>query len=388
MTYPHVPCFDARIDGELLLKVWVELAADAVVPLKFKLGLADADDADSVIEQLLYLYGTRRLERLCSGLSPEHMRLEEDSAAWVIRREDIHLLTELAQENPCDYRAPVGRDYFCTAAAPEDKTITIAIGGRRAAPTSIPMCRRCDLPSTDYVCSMLSHPGVVGLVTGAGIVARQLVEAMCNAGNEDAVADAAKCRAGGHACWRRTVEIEEPSFHPRSEPRDLPQALDTLGAFWRLSFGKDHPLLSFHTTTEIAELTLNCANREDFRSRMSALADVISKFSVHDDLLSESISDERRKGTLNRLQEVLKFQLPDELYGETEGAVRMLRNIVGVRVALQHSGAEGGLAKSLSKLQVKDAPPDWAGAWDKIRTLAADALVELRTVLGRHSESV
>jgi hypothetical protein len=107
------------------------------------------------------------------------------------------------------------------------------------------------------------------------------------------------------------VDIEEVATEPHSSPGDLPQALDTLGAFWKVAFGKGVKLLIFHGTSEIAELAQECSTRDEFRSRMSSWADVINKFSVAIELLSSG--QEPRKGTLNQLEDCLNRQLPSDL---------------------------------------------------------------------------
>jgi hypothetical protein len=382
--YPYVPCFDAHLGGELVVKAWVQLAADAVPALQYRLGEVGFESSDTTIRRLLYVYGTTRLERLCAGLSPENPVLERQAEVWIIKRDDVQSLVDLAAEEPCEYRRKSGRDYYCIAASSQDPTYTGAIDGHRAAPTSLPICNNCRLPRADYLCAMFSHPEVTGLTTGSGIVGRQLTGAMCNAGQAGAGEAPEGCQPGGHDCWRRSVEIEEVATEPHSSPGDLPQALDTLGAFWKLAFGKANKLLTFHSTAEIAELAQECSTREEFRSRMSSWADVINKLSVASDLLPKE--KESRTGTLNQLEDCLAHQLPADLRLEIDAPLKQLRSIMGVRTALQHSGTVGGLPASLAKLGIDDAPPNWAGAWARVRSATADALISLRSTLSKFTE--
>lgn len=382
--YPYFPCFEAQIDGNFLVKAWVQLAADAVPALQFRLGEIGFENSDAAICQLLYVYGTKRLERLCAGLPPENPVLEQQAEVWIIGRDDVQVLVDLAAEAPCDYRRKSDRDYYCIAASLQDPTYTGVIDGHRAAPTSLPICHNCRLPRADYLCAMFSHAEVTGLMTGSGIVGRQLTGAMCNAGHEGASEAPEGCQPGGHDCWRRMIEIEEVATEPYSLPGDLPQALDTLGAFWKLAFGKANKLLTFHSTAEIAELTQECSTREEFRSRMSSWADVVNKLSVAPELLPRG--QERRSGTLNQLEDCLVHHLPADLRPEIDVPLRQLRNIMGVRTAMQHSGTIGGLPASLAKLGIDDAPPNWAGAWARVRSATADALISLRSTLSKYTE--
>jgi hypothetical protein len=180
------------------------------------------------------------------------------------------------------------------------------------------------------------------------------------------------------------VDIEEVATEPHSSPGDLPQALDTLGAFWKVAFGKGAKLLTFHSTSEIAELAQECSTRDEFRSRMSSWADVINKFSVAIELLPSG--QKPRKGTLNQLEDCLNHQLPADLRPEINVPLKVLRNIMGVRTALQHSGTVGGLPASLAKLGIDDAPPNWAGAWARVRSVTADAVISLRSTLSKYTE--
>ena len=60
------------------------------------------------------------------------------------------------------------------------------------------------------------------------------------------------------------------------------------------------------------------------------------------------------------------------------------RSAVSVRFGTpQHGIAEGGLTERLAILGITNAPPDWAGAWDAIRSATVDALTVIRQELRR-----
>lgn len=251
--------------------------------------------------------------------------------------------------------------------------------GRRAAPTSLPLCERCELPSTDYLCSSLSHPEVIAIEVMEGIVARQLGRAFCNDG-QPGIRQPHLCRPGGNDCWKRTVVLE-PS-QPAAAATDLPDAIDTLSAYWRLAFHKTHRLVTLHTVSSAAALAQACSSREDFESRISSLTDLLDKFKIDDDLLPDGLSDEERKGSMNRLESCIKHKLPTEYRELMLREVRTLRNVRRARVAVQHTGGgRDSLPEALRRLGIYDAPPNWSGAWERVRAVTADALNVIRRQL-------
>src|SRR4029077_2626217 len=127
-----------------------------------------------------------------------------------------------------------------------------------------PVCLACDLPSTDYLCSYLSHPQIIGFRAGAEY-SRQLIRPpLCDLGRQEIFENAGLCRAGGHACWRYIVEpvVREPAV-PFS-PLGLGDAFDHLDAVWQLTFGKGHRLLRLKRAAEVIGLTQPCATTEEF----------------------------------------------------------------------------------------------------------------------------
>jgi hypothetical protein len=274
---------------------------------------------------------------------------------------------------------------FARAAGHQDDTVVSTINGRYAAPTSKPLCQGCGLPDTNVICSHLMHPWVAGVSTLGGITERRVMAAMCDQGHTDRVSQISSCHAGGHDCWQRIVEVEPPSITPVS-PLELAEAFDVLDAAWRLAFDqKKTPLLALSTVAAPAALSLSCATRAEFETRLSDLADLIDRIKVSDTLLRPRSQEEIKrdedllKGSLNRIIDCLHYKLPAEQHAAVDRAIRTLRTIRQARNAEQHGLTEGGgLTAKLRDLGIQDAPPNWAGAWDVVRARTVEALTALR----------
>src|SRR5690242_4758917 len=59
----------------------------------------------------------------------------------------------------------------------------------------------------------------------------------------------------------------------------------------------------------LVSLAIGCGSRAEFESRLSALADIIDKFQVHDVLLPIMTEEEKIKGSLDKLQIALLHKL-------------------------------------------------------------------------------
>lgn len=227
------------------------------------------------------------------------------------------------------------------------------IDGHPAAPTSRPICYGCGLPDTDFICSHLLHPSIASLkIEESSYNQRYVNKALCDLGRDE-VASPAMCRLGGHPCAQRILEIEGAAANPQLS---LPESLDVLDAHWRLAFGRSKRLLAISTLTGPSALSLGCATRTEFESRLNALADVIDRLKVDDELMPTDISDDRKKGSLNRLEASLGYKLPPELQPPIRRALATLRLIHHVRNAAAHGRAEGGLTERLAQLGISDAP--------------------------------
>lgn len=134
-----------------------------------------------------------------------------------------------------------------------------------------------------------------------------------------------------------------------------------------------------------ASLALPCSSRTEFESRLSALADIIDKLKVDDAVLPAMTEDdkaEKIRGSLDAFQIALEHKLPPQHHANIQKTVRTLRMVRQARNALQHGiTKDGGLTAKLREIGIHDAPPNWEGAWNTIRTKTADALNLLRNEL-------
>lgn len=378
--YPFKPCLWARQGKTDILRAWIELDGMIGEIIAEQLGHL-ADDPDELIKKALLRYGIRRFEPLVSELLASGAASGAVSPTWTLGREDRLMLLQLATVKTCDYQARIRRDLFCTIPAANDGTASAVIDGRPAAPTSRPVCNVCDLPDTDYICSHLLHPATSGLQSFDGYD-RHVSQVLCDLGRLE-VRDHANCRLGGHQCARRILKLDAAPATTQLSALTVTEAFDVLDAHWRLAFGKTRRLLALSTLTGPGMLSLGCATRTEFEARLSALADVIDRFTVDDDLLPVGLADEQKTGSLNRLDAAIRHKLPADQHAPASRAILTLRRIRQARNAAQHGVAEGGLTERLAALGITDAPPNWAGAWDAIRAATVDALAVIRQELRR-----
>ncbi|MEU7916440.1 hypothetical protein [Microbispora bryophytorum] len=383
--HPFVPCFALEIADVRVFRVHIELSArgsDFAIQRLEAAGLAP-DQAHDSLNNALLLYAVRRLEPLAMEWLSTETRPVNSGDLWSLTSEDVPQLLALVQDKTCNYQTRIRRDLYCTAASDKDETASSSIGGRRAAPTSKPLCRSCALPNTDFICSHLMHARVAGMRAYAGVISRSVAGALCDQGRDE-VREVDKCRAGGHGCWQRVIEVEPPAITPVS-PLELAEAFDVLDAVWRLAFDKKKPLLSLSTVATPAALSLGCTTRAEFETRLSDLADLIDRIRVGDTLLRPRSDEEMNKdkdqlrASLNRMVDCLHHHLPAAQHPAVDAAIKTLRTIRGARNAQQHGITEGGgLTAKLRELGIHDAPPNWAGAWDVVRARTVEALTALR----------
>jgi hypothetical protein len=284
--------------AELLLRASVRLGlyAAELAGHRLKALLSGDTSPDVALRQLLIRYGARRMEATARELQAGGSRLDASTNFWRLGDRDLDelfLLLQLTDSKNCDYQQRLGRDLMCTAASSTDQTASQTWNGRLVAPTSRAICRECALPESDVLCSNLLHPAVTGNLRVSGSTVRRVLSVVCDLGRSEAASDVSRCQAGGHACWQRHV-IAEPAAAAPISPLGLPEQLDVLDAYWRLSFGKRFRLLDLTTATGTASLALPCDSRAEFESRLSALADIIDKLRV-DEALLPPMTDEEKK---------------------------------------------------------------------------------------------
>ena len=387
--YPFSPCFEARQGTELLLRASVRLGLYAAELAENRLKALPSGDTSPVaaLRQLLIRYGARRMEATVRELQASGSRPDASIDFWRLGDGDLDelfLLLPLTDNKSCDYQQQVGRDLMCTATSPTDQTASQTWNGRLIAPTSRAICRACALPESDVLCSNLLHPTVTGDLRASGLTMRRILSVMCDLGRSEAASDVSQCQAGGHACWQRHVVAEPAAAEPVS-PLGLPEQLDVLDAYWRLSFGKRLRLLDLTTATGTASLALPCGSRAEFESRLTALADIIDKLKVDDALLPAMTEEEKQEkinGSLDKLHISLQYKLPACHHASIDKAVKSLRRVRQARNIMQHGvTADGGLTAKLRQIGIHDAPPNWEGAWNTVRAQTADALSTIRNEL-------
>lgn len=325
------------------------------------------------VRPALIRYGVRRLTRMLGSREGRAALIEADHTVWKITGDEDSLaeLFEPLDPKGCEWQVEQGRDLFC-AAATKDKARVGRVGLRGIAPTTRPLCDACGTPDEEWLCSAWSHPDV------RAMGARQLVDALCEKDRPE-IDRPSGCHAGGHDCWERVVPLETRSDVAARSPLDLPESLDFLDATWRLTFGKDRRLVHLPTAAEAAGLGQPCSSREGFEARMSDLADVLDGFEVADELVP---ADHGGRGPLSAMKAVLGDRLEEEDAAGALGAVGTLQTVRRVRVALQHSDASDELLPALATLGAP-APPAWGEAWDRIRTVTAEALDTIRAAVRR-----
>ncbi len=266
------------------------------------------------------------------------------------------------------------RDLYCSAAGEVDKTVVGVLGHRRIAPASRPICRRCDLPDTDSICSHLVHPSVTALKPVGPAWERFVWEALCERDRAE-IAEPGGCRAGGHGCWERIIAAVEASATPVHSALSLPEQFDFLDAVWRGAFKRS--LLQLRVAGHVAGLALGCASREEFSARLSDLADVLTSLHVPADLLPMGKAGVR--GPLKRVELALEAAgLDTEAMDRATTAIGILQDLVRLRVGLQHGDAARELPDLLARLQIPYPPTDWETTWNRVRARANDSLALLR----------
>ncbi len=387
-SFPFQFCIRVGWQGKTYFTAYVEAGEDV------KDALFDAEKQVDKVRDSVARWAIHEVEAQLQDAAdvriPEFVKLKLSDPAPV--------LEFVAAQKECVYQIREARDLFCVATnAKFDSTAVVSPGGKTQAPTSKALCRACDLPDTDILCSLLTHPivgvadvtsspnvpqGATATTPPSTIRKRMLYGAMCDEGRKELVRGV-NCRPGGNACWRRIVEPEQPSAVPHYTAPGLTQSLDYLDAIWRLKFGARNNLIRIRSASATAALETNCSSREEFRSRLSDLADVLKLLNVPDALLSgEEIPPDQ---TFRRLASCLKSILDSEEMERVDRALKTLGAVNEARVALQHSATRANLARAFNTLGIPLPQPGWGECWDIVRAQAARALTVLSSELNRHT---
>ncbi|HXY43898.1 MAG TPA: hypothetical protein VEH29_06905 [Acidimicrobiales bacterium] len=147
----------------------------------------------------------------------------------------------------------------------------------------------------------------------------------------------------------------------------LPEAIDYLNVVWELrSVG---PLFGKLLKAEAAaKLALDCAGRDEFDSRLSALCSILD----HVELPGG------KKTQLIDLQALMEAKLADEARERTIAAVEDLRALFALRSWRQQGDGSTRAARGMRQLGVSLPTADWRQAWDTVRARCISALNALR----------
>jgi hypothetical protein len=299
-----------------------------------------------------------------------HLELE-------LERIGLDAVEMLVAVKVCKYQYEDQGDLYCSAAHPKDISAVGTIGLRTIAPTSRPVCADCNLPDTDYLCSAFVQLKVSYRGATDNPHKRELVTYQCDAGREEIRSDPTKCKAGGHGCWRRSIPVGRQLSHPPFSPRELLMSIDFLDHVWRATFGQGR--LFRHGNVDVyAGLARAASSIDDFRSRMSDLANVLNLLSVPSALLPPDQRSIPERNCFDRLEAALESKLSDAEKPAVREAVAVLRAAVTARNELQHLGSQQALRAALSLLGVGYPIDDYDSAWDTIRAVVTDSLATIR----------
>ena len=134
------------------------------------------------LDKGLLRFGLRRIEQdLTNGILDQ-----QTTGVYQVHLapDDLATLRRLMDEKTCSYQAPDANNLYCTAASINDETVVGTANLHRLAPTTKPVCFRCNLPDTDYICSHLVHPAIWGhkSMSHSAIPPRGIQEAACEQG--------------------------------------------------------------------------------------------------------------------------------------------------------------------------------------------------------------
>jgi hypothetical protein len=374
------PRFRVWSGDEPLRVVRVELSTLLAERLLGGLGATQDFTTEVVTEgrllEVLLRFAVRQIDgQLRTGVLPATPSVE----VHLLRVEegDLPLLASMLGAKTCDYQLRDGRDLLCSAATPNDQTQVGRLGRRIVAPTSTVACLACALPDTDYLCSRLLHPQVIGTRTiGGPFPVRTLGQCACDIGRQE-VREPDKCRASGHRCWTWIVEPELEAVTIPAE-KMLGEAFDFLNAVWELHFGR--PLLRLRSVTSTGRLSQPCRNRSEFDSAMSALDDTLKLLEIGDELLPAEQRGIPKQHTFKRLQACLEAGLDEADVARLQQALGILMATNDIRVAAQHGGTKRSLPEAFERLGLRFTP-SWPEIWGGVQAKVIEALGVLRAIV-------
>ena len=157
-------------------------------------------------------------------------------------------------------------------------------------------------------------------------------------------------------------------------PLGLSEAIDYLDVVWQIRFKKR--LFRLPGATAIVKLSLPCSSEDEFRSRVSAICDVMARI---------DIPTSGDVGSLNRLLEFARTNAGAVDSSRLSDAIASLKAISDIRAGAQHDDARSRAIDGLAKLGLPYPPPGWDVAWIAIEARAVEALNAIREEIERES---
>ncbi len=325
------------------------------------------DDLSPLIDPLMLILLDRLSHMGEEGMSPLLRTVGEfPTYVFEVTEQDLPLAKDLAAKKSCKYQEPVKGELSCTVATAMQSLEPVALATTRH------WCGRCPVPDDRLACSNFTHARIFH-PPGAPI---QLRDALCDRGEMQQ--DRTKCRPGGHACWEREVEFEQPEDEPQ-HALALHELFEFVDARWKSAFGEH--LLTSRRAMAFGKLAINpCQTSADLEAKLSALAHVMKGFEVPDELLKEehlSKEEYQAGSSLNRMESALGRKLASDP-ATVEGvrkAIAVLRNANGLRVAAQHETTD--VALRYGRFGLRYPPPSAPETWARVQSKVAQALHDL-----------
>src|ERR1022692_614150 len=155
-------------------------------------------------------------------------------------------------------------------------------------------------------------------------------------------------------------------------PLDLVAALDYFNAVWQLHFDRKKPIIRIFGAERTARLVYEVNTAEEFSAQVSCLTDIMKNMQV-------SGNPQMHGTALERMQALLKLELPQDSAARVENVVCVLRCVTDVRNGLfQHAGPEHRGVSALTQLGIAYPITDWQSAWAIVQRRTIDSFNALR----------
>lgn len=161
-----------------------------------------------------------------------------------------------------------------------------------------------------------------------------------------------------------------------SSPVNLATALGYLDVTWQLHMGKrlQQEVTDLSGATSLA---FDAGSEDEFRSRCSALMDLIKNWDV------PGMPGAGGGHALQRLGAYLAAHLDEDDAGDADSALAVLDAVRRVRNGQQHADRSHVAFAALNELGIGGPPFDWTAAWSTIRERVTAALLDLRDAVAR-----